>query len=365
MHAKRLITSYLVLLLSLAACASIPQPVMQPTTSVTDIVVATSPTEPDWKPQPSAVLTDGTCSLGLQEGKWCLHSPQGAQELDKPWLDAILLDYSPVSNKALIASRFPTHGAGPANMSVSDMLVYDLASEQASTIFQEEFIISAAWAPDGQSIAYIRTTDVTNELRWRGADGTDGLLASEVPYMFSISPDGRQVAFARDSRYVFGGVPGFYIVDVASGTEWRISGADRAGSGGAEDRILWAPDMQRLLLPVNNEYLRAMADGSGVTQFTFDVALQSEPWYGFLPYKLLWHPDGRHLIAMVEAGGMGSAIPVTWYVLLWEVNTEANVVLGAQVLEEGVVLKGWDVVGQSVWVMPVEEAGMPYTVALP
>ena len=133
-------------------------------------------------------------------------------------------------------------------------------------------------------------TDSTYELRWRGPNGEDTLLASDVAFTFSISPNGDKVAFTRESNYDLPGQPGLYVVDVASGEEQMLSDVDRAGSGSIEDKPAWSPSGQHVLLPTYGTtggpgLLRSALDGSDTVTLQFDPSLAEEEWYQAEPFS--------------------------------------------------------------------------------
>jgi hypothetical protein len=213
-------------------------------------------------------------------------------------------------------------------------------------------------------VVYLLATEATNELRWREPGGEEKLLVVNIPHLISVAPSGREVAFARESRYNLGGEPGLYIVDVESGEERKLSDADRAGTGGA-DFIRWSPDEAWLVMPVSQQLLLAAADGSFAQVVAYDPSMAEEPWFERLPTNVLWHPQGERLVTSVETGGPGMPDPVEWLVLLIELDLANGRILAGEVAYDGGLLIGWDVPGESVWVNQTQEPGTPLRVPLP
>jgi hypothetical protein len=313
-------------------------------------------------PEPSEILYTAPCQ-GAEEGSsWCLLSHGEQEVVMPPTVDAQLYDYDPVGKLALFGSHFPTHGAGAANMAVTDLMVWNLDSGETQPVVPEEQVVKAAWGPGG-AVAYIYAAEATNELRWRPVDGEEKVLAGDVPHLFSVAPSGREVAFARESLYDLGGEPGLYIVEVESRNERKVSDADRAGTGG-DDYIRWSPDEGWLVMPVSQQLLLAAADGSSAGILQYDESLAQEPWYQRLPTNVLWHPEGDRLVASVETGGPGLPEPVEWLVLIFRLDLSNAQILAAEQIYNDGLLVGWDVIGESLWVNRSEAPGTPLSIPL-
>ncbi|MBK8904872.1 MAG: hypothetical protein IPM53_27075 [Anaerolineaceae bacterium] len=183
-------------------------------------------------------------------------------------------DYAMATDR-LLAWSFGS-GAGPGNLAVGQLFIADVATAAVEIVADN--VVSAGWAPNGQDFAYILATPETYELRWRTASGEDWLLAVDVPHSLKVSPDGRTVAFTRESHYgLDGALPGLYVVDIETGIETRISSLDRAGYGGSGLfwKPHWTPDSSQVFLyatadddraptPHPAGYAWAAADGSFV-----------------------------------------------------------------------------------------------------
>jgi hypothetical protein len=287
---------------------------------------------------------------------WLFENGQ-ATRVEIPVNIGVYYDYAPATDRILYGTLFPTHGGGPGQISVTDLWTYNVESQQTEPIFEEEAIVEAEWAPDGEQLVYVLATDTTYELRWRALDGEDKLLASDVAFTFSVSPTGEQVAFTRESNYEVDGQPGLYVVDVASGEETMLSDFDRAGTGSIEDKPIWSPDGEYVLLSTwgvgpHPELLRATVDhpleGSETIPIAFDSSLSGEEWYGAVPYSALWIEEtkvlGNALLYGPESPMGGEPV-----VILYEFNETLDKIVAGAIVVEGLMV-GWDVPGTSIWV---------------
>ena len=73
--------------------------------------------------------------------------------------------FSPLTNRMLYAAAFSDHGAGPDNIAVSDLAIFDLTSGTSEPLISDN-VVEALWAPNGADLAYILATPETYELRW-------------------------------------------------------------------------------------------------------------------------------------------------------------------------------------------------------
>lgn len=288
---------------------------------------------------------------------------QGTRFIELPVVFPEIYDYSPVTNRFLYATHFPQGSSGPGQLASSDLWLYDLNTGTATPIMQENLIVNALFAPDGQSFAYIIGAPATYELRWRAIGGEDKLLASDVPRMSYFSPSGRWVSIMRESGYeVDSTPPGLYIVDVNTGEERLLDPTNRAGQGSIADRVFWSPDEQYITWHVSGvDYPTGMrfarTDGTFNTLIGYDASLEGLEWYGMSFSSLAWHPDMQHMVVTLQGdypdGGFGPA-PSTHLVNLdLATGTITSITpLGS----EGVVL-GWNVPGQSVWLENYGDTG--------
>lgn len=312
---------------------------------------------------PLQARTQG-CYYPGQSEVWLLAQGE-VQQVELPITVGLYFDCTAVTGRLLYGSHFPDQGAGPGQVSVTDLWLLDLATEAAEPLFDEDVVVEALWASGGESFAYIRATDASYELRWRSLAGEDRLLATDVAFTFSVSPSGEQVAFTRESGYGLDVQPGLYMVDVATGVEMRIADVDRAGTGGIDDRPTWSPTGDYVILPLTglgagNGLVRAAIDGSGATALTFDSALADEAWYEFLPTNLIW-AESTQLIGMAFIAGPDIPLGGEPYVIHYQLNDNLDTIIDGAVIVAGVLI-GWDVPGESVWVLIDEQV---QSVALP
>lgn len=307
------------------------------------------------QPAPPAGAQMIVCPISVCSGPviWELTN-EGYTFTPPPNIVQLAYDYSPASQRLLYSDKFPDHGMGPGNLSVSNLLVLDVLSGESEVIFGDENIVEAVWAPDGQTIAYVLATETTYELHARLGNGDDRLLAQDVAITFSFSPSGKQIAFTRESRYDIPGEPGLYLVDLDSGEERKISDVDRAGYGSVTDMPLWSPDEAYIILPASNEnipeaQMLVATDGSGSGPLTFGESISADRVGQNVGSIVLWSPDGMHVIAVESAlQGEGMAFQRIAY---YRIDPATRQVVYAHTIADGEFrLIGWSVPGQSVWI---------------
>ncbi len=283
---------------------------------------------------------------------WIVEAGEPTQ-LTLPDLAMIRYDHSPVTGKLLHPSRFPDHGGGPANLSVGDLWIYDIASQTDEMIFQEENIVEAMWAPDGQGFVYLKAIDTGYELRFHTLSGEDWLVVEGAAPVFSISPDGQQVAFTRESGYQVGD-PGLYVVPLRGGEARKVSSVDRQGAGSIADIPLWSPDSRFILLPVSHVYdsprwFLVAADGSIEKQLTFgpDVpeAFQRQD---FNPG--IWLQDGSGFVGTQSQGMMDP--PYAQEVAVAELDLETGEITRVTPVDYGAFFpSAWETPGERLWMI--------------
>lgn len=359
-----IISLLLILLVGCISIRSIPTETPQslPDNIPTEIPMETSTVTPE-PLTANRILLGTPCQPTTDIQPWCLLAEGVVQDINPPNQEAQLYDYDSQTNRALYASHFPTRGGGPGNLSVTDLWLWDLGAASAQPTVNEEVIVKARFSPDG-SLAFIRTSDTTNELVWRSSEGIEKLLATDVPHLFSFSPDGSEIAFTRESGYNLSGKPGLYVVEVSSGEERMISPADRAGAGSSEDQILWSPDGSQVILPINLDWLLVATDGSRSTYLHYGPDSASQPWASYLPNRILWYPDGSHLLVSVETGGPHSPEPVYWFLQVVALDPLSGELSVRQVMDDFYLLLGWDIPGQSAWVLPVGDPAPPQALTI-
>jgi hypothetical protein len=261
--------------------------------------------------------------------------------------------YAPATNRILMAAHWGDHGAGPGNVSVSDLSILDLDTGLVTTLISDN-VVEALWSPDGEAIAYILATPATYELHWRGRDGSDRTLAENVTFTWSISPSGETIAFTRESGYEITIDPGFYAVRVDSGDEVKLSDLDKSGTGSTADFPFWSFDASQVILshyggPGEARLVWARGDGTESRELGLLTDTGQERRDLALPF-LLWDPDGEHLYAASGeyggGGGMGGPSPLVRYRLE---RTDYTLVEPETIGSFHQVI-GWAVPGYSLWV---------------
>jgi hypothetical protein len=262
-------------------------------------------------------------------------------------------DHSPVTGKLLHPSRFPDHGAGPANLSVGDLWIYDIVSQTDEMIFQEENIVEAMWAPDGQGFVYLKATETNYELRFHNLSGEDWLIVEGAAPVFSLSPDGQQVGFTRETGYQVGD-PGLYVIPVTGGEARKVSSVDRQGAGSVADFPLWSQDSRFILLPVSYIYdsprwFLIATDGSLEKQLTFGPGVpEAFQRQDFNPG--IWLPDGSGFVGTQSQGMMDP--PYAQEVAVAELDLETAEITRVTPVDYGALFPAaWETPGERLWMI--------------
>ena len=354
-------THLFLLTLLLAACTPVQTPTALPTAaaSETSSPAPAANTDEDATVTPVAESSTGksqdfiwACAFCGGSQVWSFTNGE-AHLVDLPVDVAYAYGYSSATGQLLYSSPSESTGGGPSQIAVNDLWLLDVASGETQAIFNDLVVVEADLAPDGEHFAYVLATESTYELHWRDLDGADTLLASDVAFTFSVSPDGDKVAFTRESNYGPPGVPGLYVVDVATGEEVMIADADRAGTGSIDDKPVWSPASQYVLLPTYGNMpapglVSAAVDGSGAMMLDFAAELADEAWYQTMLSKPFWIFDTQ-ILAAAAPGSMNLQAGGELSVYLFELNDTADTIVAGALISDG-TLVGWDVPGESIWV---------------
>lgn len=340
-------------------------------TELAAVTEAVAEVQPTIRPsETSAAIAAPAETVNTQEpppaGRYWIFPPFGsggttAWQVENGQINEILLpdfanntyDHSWNSGKILHSSSFPGQGAGPANLSVGDLWIYDIKTQQDQVIFPDQNIVEAVFAPNGEDFVYLLATANTYELHWRSAAGEDRLLAVDVSPTFSVSPDGKLVAFTRETGYEVG-EPGVYIASVDGSGERKIGSADRNGSGSISDLPIWSPDGQTILLPVENpaypsRWVLLKTDGSAELPLRFGPEVPAEYLRQGLSFSL-WMPDSQRMLGSQVQGMIGP--PNGQETAVFDLDLETGIITRAEPVSFGdIIVLGWDKPGESAWVL--------------
>jgi dipeptidyl aminopeptidase/acylaminoacyl peptidase len=353
----------LVLASSLVAAGCSPAPAAVTTTppgldaavSGTLTALAPSPVPATSTPAPPPSPTYWTCFTCGGDQVWQL-GPGGPRQVPLPHAMGQYYGYSSQSHQILMAGTFADHGAGPGTVAVSDLSVMDLDTGEVTQLVPDN-VVEAAWAPDGQALAYILATPATYELHWRTDEGQDRLLADDVSFTWSISPSGQWVAFTRESGYHLNSAPGLFAASVAGGEIVQLSDADKGGTGGLGDRPVWSPDSQLVLLSLwggpEARLIVARADGSLSYDVGPDPAAADAWWSGTQIQGALWFPDGQHLLLNSTDinPDMGAAMGGPTALVVYRLDPQTRTLADGRLVGEIDGLIDWEVPGSSVWIL--------------
>lgn len=279
---------------------------------------------------------------------------QGVEQVELPVQMGQYYDYSISREAILYASHFADAGAGPANIAVSDLWVLDVASGEAIELVASDTVVEALWMPDGGRAAFIEAVSDTYQLVVSDLSGQKTILAQDVAFTWDISPDGKWIAFTRESRYGLPGQPGLYSVEVATGQERRLSDLDRAGTGSIDDQPYWSLDSQWVLFPVLSGISSAMdlsrPDGSQTATLSFDPALADLLWYDHPVSSALWLPGAFRFFGQARVSG-GDQMGGPDRLVLYELNSDRTAIIEARELGEVNAFIGWQEPGISAWIL--------------
>lgn len=141
-----------------------------------------------------------------------------------------------------------------------------------------------AWSPDGQSIIFVNAFAIGRVDR---SGGGYVQLAPYYSYAPSVSPDGNEIVFTRDST----GQGGFdiWVMNIDGSTPHALT-SDSAN----EDHPSWSPDGSRIVFERGSALYVMNADGTNVQRLTPDEVIEAA--------SPSWSPDGA-TIAFVSRPG--------------------------------------------------------------
>src|SRR5215475_6558794 len=147
---------------------------------------------------------------------------------------------------------------------------------------------SLAFSPDGQHLFFREETDPGSIYQTATFGGAQKRVADNVWSDFSVSPDGKQLAFIR--RDAAHGAQSLILSNIDGGVERELS-ARQAPLEYGVIAPAWSPGSSKLVVSAGSEQRYLL---------TVDVSTGEERELGALRWrsitKALWTPDGKHLI---------------------------------------------------------------------
>jgi Tol biopolymer transport system component len=171
---------------------------------------------------------------------------------------------------------------------------------------------AARWSPDGRRVVYERLGILSDggqpcgplqgPLATVNADGSDAADLTKPDVLGDAdpawSPDGQEIAFARNSISLPDTRNGIFVVDSTGGPARRITAVDRDQSDSTATGPSWSPDGSRVLYQGSDGEMRITRAAGGVG-----------PWtplhYGLRPS---WSPDGDWIAYAHITGGVGPRV---------------------------------------------------------
>lgn len=174
------------------------------------------------------------------------------------------------------------------------LLVADADGHEPQTILtSSEPLMSPAWSPDGERLAYVSFEGRRSEVFVQnvGSGERDKVASFEgINSAPAWSPDGRRLSITR-SR---GGQTDIHVLDVSSGETRQVT-----DSMSIDTEAVWTPDGRSLLFTSDRaggpQIYRVNADGSGTRRISYEGNYNASPTIS---------PDGRQ-VAMVHRRSNG------------------------------------------------------------
>jgi hypothetical protein len=299
-------------------------------------------------------------SPGSGEADTILEVRQGVAAFTQSPVEAEMLwDYSGPSGRIAYASEF-FHGSRDYSRSVSDLWVYDYASD-TSEMWLEDDVSRAYWSPyfpessEPQQLAaaVFDSSSGTYDLVLVDGPSQTRTIAQCASEEFAFSPDGKQIAYK--SGWYNGSVPrpedceGVLIVNLEDHAIRKVSETDPMATGGwIGDQPLWAESLQALLFKSYDEtsiFNLVPLDGSGWNPVVIAPTIGEE--HLPVPFYSLWADAYRIVIGQTE--GMFDPFGV-W---VYRLSAEGDLIEEAFRVDWGeyrhdLLLIGWWELGESV-----------------
>src|SRR5262245_9145254 len=150
---------------------------------------------------------------------------------------------------------------------------------------------SLAFSPDGQYLYFRDQVDPGVIYQTATFGGAPKKVAENVWSNFSVSPDGRQLAFIR--RDAARGAHSLILANIDGGAERELR-TRRSPQGYGAGPPAWSPDGSKLVAISEQPGLMTVDRSTGEER-----ELRTSRWRAI--QKALWRPDGRHLIFSARA----------------------------------------------------------------
>jgi Tol biopolymer transport system component len=152
--------------------------------------------------------------------------------------------------------------------------------------------LNPAWSPDGSEIAFARETRGRFDLFACAPDGSGLRRLTNTPSddedYPAWSPDGRRLAFARFEEGFENGSGDLWVVTADGRRETLVLGGPGRHSGPA-----WSPDGERFLFVEEGHLALMNADGTDVRPITEGELMDTRP---------TWSPDGSRILFTRDPG---------------------------------------------------------------
>jgi Tol biopolymer transport system component len=254
----------------------------------------TSETRPTFIPSkfPSLVWLPLFHSSEFHENKvLTVRDGQGAFE-PSPIEIGLFWDYSAVSGRIAFASHFWEAGSD-GKTSVSDLWVYDYDTGK-SEMWWGDHVVRAAFSPvidPNISKPYLAVVLEDDSLALFTGPNEFKTLSSDFSGYFSWSPDGRQLAYMKDS--------GLFILSIHDGQTKQLTKAlnnNIDGMGWSGDKPIWAAEDQAIIYTKSPFEIARLDDSEAFTPRTADGELPE----GERANTMLWSPEKRILVVEIE-----------------------------------------------------------------
>ena len=181
-------------------------------------------------------------------------------------------------------------GAAPSRIRRIAVQDLDLAEHRYLTT-GETIVLTPAWSPKGDTLAYVSLADGQPHVRWMSATGEDDralLPDGGITFAPRFSPDGRRLLFSRS----IAGNTDIHVIDLRSGLQQQLT-----RTPGIDTSASFSPDGRRIVFESDRSGTQQIyvmnADGTDQRRISFGGGSHAAP---------RWAPDGE-LIAFTRIDG--------------------------------------------------------------